>query len=404
MNHSRILSVLYWYYPAIAPNAIVKFDNANLMKTEPKQLRVCIIASFITGFGKTGGFGNMTKQLALSLQERNCEVTVVVPRRPAQAKLSYLGGIRIIGLDLLQLFSLATYKTIDADIYHSQNPNFLSFIAMLAQPRKKHVVTYRDPRDVADLLTELRVASWKGRLKSPLVFQFENGPFVSYTVKNADLVGCPAYYLVEKMRKKYGRSDAILLPNIERFPARQLQKNKKPTVCFVGRLDPIKRPEIVFDLAEKFRHVEFMIAGVAQDSERQKILMAQALEHPNIKMLGYIDKFSSNQLSALYEKSWILLNASPREGLPMTFIEAAGHGCAILSRVNPDDFAAKFGYWVRDDDFAKGLTSLLADNRWQAKGKLGQEYVRDTYDETKAINAHLQAYRNLLGKQDNSKD
>lgn len=368
--------------------------------SDPKRLKVCIISSFITGFGKTGGFGNMTRQLAFSLQKRNCEVTVVVPRRPTQSRLSHQGGVKIIGLDPVQFFSFATYKTINADIYHSQNPNFLSFIAMLAQPDKKHVITYRDPRDVADLFTELRFGNWKGRLKSPFVFQFENGLFVSYAVKNADLIACPAHYLVAKVRKKYGRTDAMLLPNIERFPKRQLRKNKRPTVCFVGRLDPIKRPEIVFDLAEKFRHVDFVVAGLAQDAGRHKVLMAKSLEHPNIKMLGYIDKFDSNQLSEMYEASWILLNASPREGLPMTFIEAAGYGCAILSRVNPDDFASRFGYWARDDDFAKGLSWLLTDNRWLAQGSRGRQYVRAIYDETKAINAHIQAYESLLRKQD----
>ena len=363
-------------------------------------MSVCIISSFITGFGKTGGFGNMTRQHAIALQQHGCEVTVVVPRKGNQPRLAYDNDLRIIGLDPSQFFSFSTFRTIDADIYHSQNPNFITFIAMLAQPKKKHVVTYRDPRDFADLITELRFGTWKSRLMAPFIFEFENGPFVTYTVKNADLVGCPANYLVEKTKRKYKRSDIILLPNIERFPKRRFQRNTKPTVCFVGRLDGIKRPEIVFELAESFRDVDFIIAGEAQAARRHRALAAKAAELPNVTMLGAIDKFKSDELSRLYAQSWVLINTSAREGLPLTFIEAAGRGCAILSSVNPDNFASGFGYWVQDGDFAKGLAALLANNLWKTKGKLGQRYVKQIYDERQATEVHLQAYRNLLANQE----
>jgi glycosyltransferase involved in cell wall biosynthesis len=367
-------------------------------------LKICIISSFIAGFGKTGGFGNMTKQHALAMRERGCNVTVVVPRRRTQPRLSYERGIKIIGLDPAQFFSKALYRSIDADIYHSQNPNFLSFMAMVAEPQKKHVVTCRDPRDARDWLIELRLSTWKRRLISPFVFQFDYGPFVAYAIKKADLVGCPGFSIIEKVEEMYGRTDAILLPNFERFPKRRLHKSKKPTVCFIGRLDAIKRPEEVFALARKFSQVDFLIAGVAQDAERQKRLSSKALELPNIKMLGEIDKFSSDRLSQVYEKAWILLNTSPREGLPLTFIEAAGHGCAILSSVDPDEFATRFGYWARESDFEKGLNTLLVDNAWKPKGELAKKYVSEVYDEENSIRVHLQIYERLLSSSRGSND
>ena len=98
----------------------------------------------------------------------------------------------------------------------------------------------------------------------------------------------------------------------------------------------------------------------------------------------------------IYEESWVLVNGSLREGLPLVFIEAAGHGCAILSRLNPDGFASRFGFCLRDGDFEKGLAVLLSSNLWKARAKLEKKYVTEIYDETKAVNDRVQAYGNLL--------
>jgi glycosyltransferase involved in cell wall biosynthesis len=80
-----------------------------------------------------------------------------------------------------------------------------------------------------------------------------------------------------------------------------------------------------------------------------------------------------------------------REGLPLTFLEAAAYGCPIISRVDPDQFATKFGRQVHDDDYAAAIRSLLSDGPLE-KGRAAYEYVRDTYETSKALAAHRQQY------------
>lgn len=339
----------------------------------------------------------MTKKLASSLVTQGHEVSILVPMRPGKTTPS-IPGVTVSTLTFHDIFSFKkVFKSIDADVYHSQNPNIFTFFALLAQPKKKHVITCRDPRDLHDWIVEIINATWKRKIKTPLVYLFEDGPFISYAIRKADVVGCPAYFLKEKVKQLYGRKDVILLPNIERIPDSIPQKAKEPTVCFVGRLDRRKRPEILFELAEKFSKVRFLIVGKAEDRARQIRLEHIAEHFKNVKMLGYIDKYQSTALEDIYDRSWILLNTSAREGLPMTFIEAASHGCAILSTVNPDGFATKYGYFATSvDKLSEGLDQLLKDNCWEERGNFAFHYVASIYKEENAIKVYLEMYDSLL--------
>ncbi len=360
-------------------------------------MKICIISSQILGFGKIGGFGSMTRKLATALAKSGHDVSVVVPRKGHQKFIEYIDGITIYGLGFSDLFNIKNiYKQIDADIYHSQNPNILSFFATIFEPNKKHVITCRDPRDFKDWVVETKYATWPRRLKTPLVLLLEAGPLISYAVKKADVVGTPANFLRDKVANMYGRKDAILLPNLENIPDTLPQKSDTPTVCYVGRLDKRKRPELVFYVAKKFPNVEFLMVGKAEDATHQQSLEAKAATLPNVKMLGYIDKHSSTKIEDVYNKSWILINTAAREGLPLTFIEAAAHGCAILSQVNPDEFASNFGFWAQNGNFEEGLEWLLEDNRWRDQGEKGFKYVTQVYDEEKALSTHAKLYIQLL--------
>ena len=97
-------------------------------------------------------------------------------------------------------------------------------------------------------------------------------------------------------------------------------------------------------------------------------------------------------------ESWVLVNTSIHEGLPQSFIEACSYRCAILSAVNPDDYARNFGYHAQNDDFASGLEYLLENDNWREKGERGFEYVKETNEINKVIDRRVQVYESLVGK------
>jgi hypothetical protein len=91
-----------------------------------------------------------------------------------------------------------------------------------------------------------------------------------------------------------------------------------------------------------------------------------------------------------------MINPAVREGLPNAFLEAASYQCAILSTVDPDGFASRFGYRVTDDDFAGGLAFLLENENWRDRGQRGHDFVKQHFEVERAIASHLAAYRGAL--------
>lgn len=365
-----------------------------------KQIKICIISSQILGPEKVGGFGSMTRQLARCLVRDGYSVDVVIPGRRGIISGQHTDGFFIVALSKIAMFKFSTFRAINADIYHSQDTTAMSLIAEIAEPTKKHIITCRDPRTIADWIIELRYSTWSRRLKILFNYFFESGPFVYFAVRRADAIGVPALFLRDKVKRMYHlKKTPEFLPNIEDVPHTLPKKATQPTVCFVGRLDGRKRPELFIELAGKFPHVAFLMVGKAEEKTRQEKLKKMAASHKNLTMLGYLDKFESNDFYYVYDQSWIMVNTASREALPLTIIEATGRGCAILSYVNPDNFASHFGFWAKSDNFAEGLAYLLENNRWRERGEQAHAYVLETYGKEKATEAHFALYNKILSNE-----
>jgi glycosyltransferase involved in cell wall biosynthesis len=149
-------------------------------------------------------------------------------------------------------------------------------------------------------------------------------------------------------------------------------------------------------MAKQFPEVQFEAVGAGRDIQWEQQLKSKYGHLLNLNIRGFVNQFEGNELSDLLSKSWVLVNTSVREGLPTSFIEAAGHGCAILSEIDPDGFASSFGYHVLGGNYAYGLQRLLEGRSWQKKGQAGMEYSRNTFFLDTSINRHIQVYEGLL--------
>ena len=358
-------------------------------------MRICLISVEIFAWGKYGGFGRATRIIGRELIKRGYEVYAVVPRRTGQKPLEYLDGITVLSFHpYLSLSAYWLFKKINADIYHSCEPSFGTYLAIKAMPKKKHIVTFRDPRNYQDWKQEYELPSYS-KFQVLYNYIYENNFLVRQSIKSMNAVYSIARYLIPKIKYMYGL-DSIpqFLPTPVLIPV-NIHKADTPTVCFVARLDRRKRPELFFDLAEKFPTVKFIAMGKSRNKEWNEFLKKKYSNIPNIEMTGFIDQFSSNQHSNILEKSWIMVNTATREALPNSFLEAAAHKCAILSFVDPDGFASQFGYHAKDENFAEGLKFLLENNRWKERGERGYYYVKRTFEMDQAIDLHVKEYENV---------
>ncbi len=360
-------------------------------------MRICLNSVEIFHWGKYGGFGIVTRTIGRELARRKHEVFAVVPRRGSQKPVETLDGMTVFGFPPYNPFAaLRLFRECDADVYHSLEPSFATWLAMRAMPSRRHVVTCIDPRLAGDWRTEYRFPS----ASRPQVIAnraYEDNVFVRRAVARADAVYVAALFIAPKAKTLYGLTrEPEFLPVPVHIPG-TVEKNENPTVCFLARLDRRKRPTLFLELAKGFPEVTFIAMGKSRDTRYEAELRAWYGHLPNLKMVGFVDPFDSGLHGTLLGRSWILVNTSAREGLPLSFLEAAAHRCAILSAENPDGFASRFGYHAKEDDFAAGLAYLLEDGRWRARGEKGYEYVRETFETGRAIDLHLAAYERALG-------
>jgi len=361
-------------------------------------MKICLVSVEIFAWGKYGGFGRATRIIGRELVQQGLNVCAIVPLRQGQKPIEFLDGIEIHGYDALNPFSaFKLFREIDADIYHSQEPSFGTYLAKLARPDRKHIITFRDTRLARDWLTELKYPSLSHtQVVSNIIF--EDNPFVHSAVRRSDDWFAASKLLISKARLKYKLSkDPVFLPTPVPFPDRII-KSTTPLVCFIGRMDRRKRPQVFFELARSYPDVMFEAAGESRDSKWETSLRETYSDLPNLKFHKNIDQFSSSLLSDLLARCWIIVNSSARESLPTTFVEAAVHGCAILGGINPDSFTEKFGYYVRDGNYEKGLAFLLAENKWLDKGNQAMEQTRTIFSPENSIREHINIYQDILAK------
>jgi glycosyltransferase involved in cell wall biosynthesis len=353
------------------------------------DLHLCLVATELFAWGRKGGFGAATRMIGGELAKRGVDVSAVVPAGKRQRRLEELDGIAVHSFPLTRYLSTRDiYRRIKADIYHSEEPSWGTKIALEAVPDSKHVATSQNPKTREDWRVVERYYPLRRRLYNSLICPGVNG-----CVKRLDSVYCQAKYIIPKTKALYNLDeDPFFLPNPVRVPKRATTKAKSPTVFFLGRFDEEKRPEIFFELAKEFPKVRFVAAGKAHSKSRDEALVTKYYSVRNLEFPGFIEGIEKE---ALLSSSWVLVNTSVSECLPVSFLEAGAHGCAILSPHDPDGFASGFGYHVKRNDYASGLRWLLEGN-WKELGEKGRRYVSSVHEVGNVIDQHLAAYERVL--------
>lgn len=359
-------------------------------------MRICLISTEIFAWGKHGGFGRATRLIGRELARRGVEVFAVVPRRAGQREVERLDGITVMSFAPHRpLRMLGLFREIDADIHHSCEISLGTWLARRAMPDRRHMITFRDPRNLVDWALELARPSLN-RAQVLANYLFESSPMLRGSVREADALYTIAHWLVPKVEAMYRpERRPRFLPTPVTIPPEPV-KAALPTVCYLARLDRRKRPELFLDLAARFRGVRFLVLGKSRDPGYERRLRQRYGGRPNIEFLGMVDQFASDDHGRALAESWVMINTATREAMPNAFLEAAAHGCAILSAVDPDGFASRFGHHAARDDFAEGLEALLAGDRWRERGRLAREHVSEVFQVDRAIDLHLEAYRELM--------
>jgi glycosyltransferase involved in cell wall biosynthesis len=374
-------------------------------------VKVCLVSVEYFAWGINAGFGMFTRKLGTELVKHGVEVEAFITtadysKRVPVGEYEDIDGVKVKTLPRLKhkLFKGKVYKT-DADIIHSESSPFDTSLTFRNNPILPKLITVQDLRSYKErkwlygLGGEPHSIEWSVPKGSHVPISWLTWHTAKVNIHTADCVACQAYLLKEKIKDVFHYSKPTsYLPNFIDVPPFPSVKFNRPSVVWLGRLDHVKRPELMFELAKLAPDIDFYVLGKSHFKERGLKYTEKYGNNkvPNIFLMGHLE---GKEKEEILNKSWILLNTSFYECLPVSFLEALAHGCALLSTRNPDGYTNSFGYYSSDDTASGllwGLRWLLSGDRWAFKGKAGYDFVKQHHNTELEVDRHIQLYKRLI--------
>ncbi|HVZ12066.1 MAG TPA: glycosyltransferase [Patescibacteria group bacterium] len=147
------------------------------------------------------------------------------------------------------------------------------------------------------------------------------------------------------------------------------KKSEKPLVAYVGRLQYYKSVDVLINAAKKIikevPSIEIVIAGDGEEKRKLEKLTRDLGLGDTIKFLGRV---SEEEKISLYQKAWVAVNPSLKEGWGITTIEANACGTPVVasdvpglrdSVKNPTTgYLVEYGDW---DQFSEKILHVIGN-------------------------------------------
>lgn len=290
---------------------------------------------------REGGIEIVAEELAVRMVERGHMVTCfnrsghhVSGKMFDKEKVKFYKGVSIKYVPTIDKKGLAALtSSFFASIYcslgkfdivhiHAEGPAFFSFIPKLFG--KKVVVTIHG--------LDWQRAKWRNGFGSKFIRAGERN-----AVRFADRIIVLSRGVQRYFKETYNR-DTTFIPNGVAIEAAgnsgYIEKHnieRENYILYVGRIVPEK---CALELVEAFKKVKtdkklVIVGGHSDSADYAAKVKNVAREDQRILFPGFID--DNLALSNLYDGAYLYVLPSTLEGMPLTLLEAMGHGCACLT-------------------------------------------------------------------------
>jgi glycosyltransferase involved in cell wall biosynthesis len=361
-------------------------------------MKICIISEYAYSLGTNksgtpGGAELQTTLLAKEFVKRSYDVSFVVFVKK-EYTVKIIDGIKVYNpfdnqlsghtylypQNMYKLFKLL--KKIDADIYIQMGETPLTGAIAFFSKLKNKVFLYLAASD-RDVTVTLLIKSIKDLKK--LFFRFG--------VKHCDCVICQTSHQKNLLKQTINKEGKIIK---SLYPSTKIKHdengNSKLKILWVGRLIKEKRPELFLKLAKTLPEFRFwMIGPKASITDAAYNYYCRIKEEASrIKNLDFIGFVPHNKIDKYYAKSSLLINTSPSEGFPNTFLEAWGNYVPVVTLgFDPDGIISRYRLGFNSktfDQMVEDIKTLLKNEKLRKEmGMNSWRYVRKEHDIKKIL-------------------
>jgi len=372
--------------------------------------RICIVAHFAFGAlqgggtGHVGGVERQTTMLARWLAKRGHEVSLLT-WNDGQPEDTVIDGVRVIpmcgrseGIPGLRFLTprwtslLKAVRKADADLYY--------FNAAEAATGQLAMWCRRNGRKfVYSVANDLECTRSLPRIKAP-----QARLLYVHGVRHADVVISQTDKQKRMLSLEFGR-DSVVLPmpcagpdDSEVTKANGRGGNR---VLWAARLDPVKRFDVLLDVARQNPQLIFDVAApIVWSRAYTESMLRDAAAIPNVVMHGRV---APERMPDLYRHSTVLCCTSDSEGFPNTFLEAWSWGVPVVSTVDPDGIIERnqLGLFVTKEKLSNALKDLCGDTeRHRRLCRNARDYYVRNHQVDTAMSRFEQLFLQTIGKRE----
>ncbi|WP_246031619.1 glycosyltransferase family 4 protein [Salibacterium salarium] len=178
-----------------------------------------------------------------------------------------------------------------------------------------------------------------------------------------------------------------------------------PNLLLPAGLRAVKDVLFVIEELDKqvqvYPDLQFLLIGEALDEDIEQ----QVIEACRSRTwFHYKEPVDSQQMTALYQWSDVVINTSQSEGQPMSLLEGMAVGVPALARINPGNESVMIsgynGYlFSSDTDFSRQLQQLLQDTEhYKEVAEKAIDYVQTYHNPQEEADRYISLYHSLLSK------
>jgi glycosyltransferase involved in cell wall biosynthesis len=365
--------------------------------------RICIIGlddfAMLTGdtsYGYIGGESVQHVLLARAWRDLGIDVSIIVHDH-GQPRITGVDGIRAVaccgrqdGVKLVRYVYprmtsvLRAMREIDADLYYQSPAGGLAgLVAGFAKQHGKRSI--------------VRIASDSDcmRLRLPLGRRIDRWLY-EYGLRNASLVAAQTERQRELLSRNFGVQSEIMNIVVDPPSSSNAAASRDVDVLWVGNFRPVKRPDIVLEMARRRPQYRFaLVGGSARSPAGQAYFSRVAQEAASLSNVQMTGTVPYEHVGTWFDRARVHVNTSDYEGFPNTFLQAWIRRVPVVSFFDPDNLIERrgLGRRCRDvEDMCLALDELLGDpSRCAAIGERSYAAASSQYSAREIALRYLEA-------------